>query len=84
MFFSSWYRKLDLMLKRRDGALICKNMAFLCISLQILFLILLKYEQNNEIRTTKATATITVIINIEKKNEMTRKVSVEIKRFIKE
>ena len=48
------------------------------------FLILLKYEQNNEIRTTKATATITVIINIEKKNEMTRKVSVEIKRFIKE
>ena len=84
MFFSSWYRKLDLMLKRSDGALICKNMAFLCISLQILFLILLKYEQNNEIRTTKATATITVIINIEKKNEMTRKVSVEIKRFIKE
>ena len=84
MFFSSWYRKLDLMLKRRDGVLICKNMAFLCISLQILFLILLKYEQNNEIRTTKATATITVIINIEKKNEMTRKVSVEIKRFIKE
>ena len=84
MFFSSWYRKLDLMVKRRDGVLICKNMAFLCISLQILFLILLKYEQNNEIRTTKATATITVIINIEKKNEMTRKVSVEIKRFIKE
>ena len=32
--------------------------------------------------TTRATITIIVIINI--KNEMTRKISVEIKRFIKE
>ena len=46
-------------------------------------LILLRYEQNKEIRTTKATITIIVIINIEKKNEMIQKMLVEIKRFIK-
>ena len=45
---------------------------------------MLKYEQNNELRTTRATTTKIVIINIEKKNEMIRKMSVEIKRFIKE
>ena len=34
-------------------------------------------------RTRKATTAIIVIINIEKKNEMIRKMSVEIKRFMK-
>ena len=42
------------------------------------FLILLRYKKNNEIRT-RATTTIIVIISIEKKNEMIRKKSVEIK-----
>ena len=49
--------------------------------LYIFFLILLKYKQDNEIRTTR---TIIVIINIEEKNEMIRKMLVEIKRFIKD
>ena len=43
------------------------------------FLILLKYDQNNEIRTTTVTTTIIVVKNIEKKNEMIRKMSVKIK-----
>ena len=30
MFFYYCNRKLDLMSNRRDGALICKNTAFLC------------------------------------------------------
>ena len=51
--------------------------------LYIFFLILLKYKQDNEIRTTR-TRTIIVIINIEEKNEMIRKMFVEIKRFIKD
>ena len=48
------------------------------------FLVLLKHKLNNEIRTTRATTAIIVIIDIEKKNEMTKEISVEIKRFIKE
>ena len=48
------------------------------------FLVLLKYKLNNEIRTTRATTTMIVIINIEKKNEMIKEISVEIRRFIKE
>ena len=35
-------------------------------------------------RTERTTTTITVTINIENNNEMIRKISVEIKRFIKE
>ena len=44
------------------------------------FLIMLKYKQNNEIRTIRATKVIIVIINVEKKNEMVRQISVEIKK----
>ena len=57
---------------------------FYVIISRFFFLILLRYEQNKEIRTTKATTTIIVIINIEKKNEMIKKMLVEIKRFITE
>ena len=39
---------------------------------------------NNEKRTTRVTITIIVTTNIEKNNEMIWKISVEIKRFIKE
>ena len=59
--------------------ILCNN----CKCFSTLFLILLKYKWNNEIRTARATTAITVIITIEKKNEMIRKVSVEIKGFIK-
>ena len=47
------------------------------------FLILLECKWDNEISSRVTTARI-VIINIEKKNEMISKKSVEIKRFIKE
>ena len=73
------------MLKRRDGAFISENTIFLCTNCNCFvnfFLTLLKYKQDNEIRTTIPTAII-VIINIEEKNEMIRKILVESKIFIK-
>ena len=72
------------MLKRRDGAFISENTIFLCNNFNCFlnfFLTLLKYKQDNEIRT-RPTAII-VIINIEEKNEMIKKILVESKRFIK-
>ena len=50
------------------------------------FYYLLKYRWNNEIRTRRVTIKLMVIINalMEKKDEMIRKISAEIKRLIKE
>ena len=47
------------------------------------FLFYESIKQNNEIKTTRATITIIVIKNIEKKNEIIMKISLEIKRFMK-
>ena len=45
--------------------------------------IIVNMRINNEIRTIRETTTITVTINIKNSNEMIRKISVAIKRFIK-
>ena len=42
------------------------------------FLILLQYKQNNVITTTRLTTTI-IVINIEEKNEMIRKILIDIR-----
>ena len=63
--------------------IICHFYLIIVIASLHFLLILLEYKWNNEISTWVTTGRI-VIINIEKKNEMIRKKSVEIKRFIKE
>ena len=47
------------------------------------FLFYESIKQKNEIKKTRATITIIVIKNIEKKNEIIMKISLEIKRFMK-
>ena len=64
--------------------LICDITAFLCNNCNCFSTFFTEFVKvlNNEIRTARATA-ITVTKKIEKKNEMIRKILVEIKRFIK-
>ena len=76
--------------RRRGMGRLCVKTRHFYVLIVIVFLdffrILLRYRQNNEIRTTTATTTMIAIINMEEMNKMISnyRISDEIKRFIKE